>query len=56
MYFWWQRLLSQRKVRNYAREKEELALLYAWAKIVEARQKGELPAWEGIRIVRERDV
>jgi len=53
----WQRLLFWRKVRNYyAREKETMAELHAWAKIVEARQKGELPAWEGIRIVRERDV
>jgi len=52
----WQRLLFWRKVRSYAREKEIMAELYAWTKIVEARQKGELPAWEGIRIVRERDV
>jgi hypothetical protein len=52
----WQRLLFWREVRNYAKEKETMAKLYAWTKVVEARQKGELPAWEGIRIVRERDV
>jgi len=53
---WWQRLLFWRKVRSYAKEKERMAKLYVWTKVVEARQKGELPAWEGIRIVRERDV
>jgi len=52
----WQRLLFWREVRNYAKEKETMAKLYAWTKVVDARQKGELPAWEGIRIVRERDV
>ncbi len=52
----WQRLLFWREVRNYAKEKETMAKLYAWTKVVEARQKGELPAWEGIRIVRESDV
>jgi hypothetical protein len=52
---WWQRLLFWRKARNYTDQKEAMAELYAWAKIIEARQKGELPAWEGIRIVRELD-
>ena len=52
---WWQRLLRH-EVANYAKEKEDMAAVYAWTKIVDARQKGELPAWEGIRIVRERDV
>jgi len=41
---------------NYTEKKEIMAALCAWTKIVEARLKGELPAWEGIRIVRERDI
>jgi hypothetical protein len=53
---WWQRLLSWQKVEGYVKQREKYTELYAWTKIVEARQKGELPAWEGIRIVRERDV
>jgi hypothetical protein len=28
--------------------------MYLWLQIVMAREKGNLPAWEGIRIVRER--
>lgn len=31
-----------------------LLRLYWWLQIVKARRKGELPAWEGIRIVREK--
>jgi len=31
-----------------------MAELYWWAVIVDARQEGKLPIWEGIRIVRER--
>jgi len=52
-YSWWQKLF---KLRSYTDEKEAMAAVYAWTKILEARLKGELPAWEGIRIVRERDV
>jgi len=52
---WWQQLFG-RKVESYTEEKEKMIALYAWTKIIEARQKGELPAWEGIRIVRESDV
>lgn len=53
---WWQRLLSWQKVEGYVKQREKYIELYAWTKIVEARLKGELPAWEGIRIVRESDV
>jgi len=52
-YSWWQKLF---RLRSYTDEKEAMAAVYAWTKILEARLKGELPAWEGIRIVRERDV
>jgi len=51
---WWKQILFWRKEKVSHIEKN--VSLYAWAKIVEARQKGELPVWEGIRIVRERDV
>lgn len=52
---WWQRLLRWRKTENsYADEKKHLAKLGAWSLITTARQEGQLPAWEGIRIVRDR--
>ena len=49
---WWQRWFKKRP--NYSDEKQFMAELYAWLQIVIAREKGELPAWEGIRIVRDR--
>ncbi len=52
---WWQRLLRWRKTENsYADEKKHLAQLGAWSLITTARLEGQLPAWEGIRIVRDR--
>lgn len=52
---WWQRLLHWHKLKNsYTNEKKYLAQLGAWSLIITARQKGKLPAWEGIRIVRDR--
>lgn len=39
---------------KYNEQKELLQKVAGWVKMVEARIKGELPAWEGIRIVRER--
>jgi energy-coupling factor transporter ATP-binding protein EcfA2 len=44
------------KSHEFHEKKDALKVLCTQIKIVEARQKGELPAWEGIRIVRERDV
>jgi hypothetical protein len=49
---WWQRLRSK---TSYQWEKHELAKLYTWLQIVIAREAGQLPAWEGIRVVRERE-
>jgi energy-coupling factor transporter ATP-binding protein EcfA2 len=52
---WWQRLLHWHKLKNsYTNEKKYLAQLGAWLLITNARQEGKLPAWEGIRIVRDR--
>ncbi|MDM8557693.1 NACHT domain-containing protein [Candidatus Parabeggiatoa sp. HSG14] len=51
--FWWKRWLFRRKV-DYTEDKEAVLNLYWWLQVVMAREKGELPAWEGIRIVRER--
>jgi hypothetical protein len=52
---WWQRLLRWHKIKNdYTDEKKHLAQLGAWSLITTARQEDDLPAWEGIRIVRDR--
>jgi len=56
---WGTRLLPLRFRENIiknSQDKQIILQLYWWFAIVTARQKGELPAWEGIRIVRERDV
>jgi energy-coupling factor transporter ATP-binding protein EcfA2 len=50
----WKQIFWQRKEVPHNIERN--ISLYAWAKIVEARLKGKLPAWEGIRIVRKSDV
>jgi energy-coupling factor transporter ATP-binding protein EcfA2 len=47
-----QRLLYRRP--NYGQEKKFMLNLHRWLRIVVAREEGQLPAWEGIRIVRER--
>lgn len=39
---------------NYDNEKNMMLSLYWWLRIIVARQEGQLPAWESIRIVRER--
>lgn len=54
-----EKLLPQRlrdNMRKNARNRQIILQLHWWFAITTARQKGELPAWEGIRIVRERDV
>jgi hypothetical protein len=38
---------------NYTEEKQLMQDTYWWLQIVLMREAGELPAWEGIRIVRE---
>jgi energy-coupling factor transporter ATP-binding protein EcfA2 len=40
---------------SYHKEKRTLSNLYRWLQIVIAREEGKLPAWEGIRVVRERE-
>jgi len=39
---------------NYGKNKNMMLSLYWWLQIIVARQQGQLPAWESIRIVRER--
>jgi hypothetical protein len=39
---------------DYAEEKDAVLIAYIWLEIIMQREKGELPAWEGMRIVRER--
>lgn len=42
------------KKTDYAVEKDAVLTAYLWLEIVIQREVGELPAWEGIRLVRER--
>lgn len=50
----WRRLLRRRKGGDAIEEAQQATLeLYWWLQIVLAREEGKLPAWEGIRIVRE---
>jgi len=44
----WQRYPSQ-----YAKEKKLILNLHWWLRVVIAREEGQLPAWEGIRLVRD---
>jgi len=57
---WWQRWLSRRRIdynKNKQNEDKQAILnLYWWLKFIMAREEGKLPAWEGIRIVREREL
>lgn len=51
---WWQRLLRRRREdKSIAEAQQDTLDLYWWLQIVLAREEGKLPAWEGIRIVRE---
>jgi hypothetical protein len=50
---WWRRLFS-RGAGEWEAEKQTALDLYWSLKIIAAREEGKLPAWEGIRIVRER--
>ncbi|MEM6613781.1 MAG: hypothetical protein AAF652_16290, partial [Cyanobacteria bacterium P01_C01_bin.72] len=44
----------ERKNQEYAQKKDNIFQLYAYLVLMDQRQKGNMPAWEGIRIVRER--
>jgi hypothetical protein len=44
----------QRSPSPYAEERQIVQEAYWWLQIVLAREAGELSAWEGIRLVRER--
>ncbi len=42
------------KERNKNKDAQQYALhLYIWSQLILARIEGKLPAWEGIRLVRE---
>ena len=51
---WWQLWLYRQK-SDYSKEKQVILDFYWSLQIVMAREQGQLPAWEGIRIVRERE-
>jgi hypothetical protein len=51
---WWQRWWPRQKQTDYAEEKDAVLVGYIWLEIVMQREEGTLPAWEGIRLVRER--
>jgi len=53
---WRQRWLSRRSRIDYNEDKQDILNLYWWLQIVMAREEGKLSAWEGIRIVREREL
>jgi hypothetical protein len=50
---WWKRWLSRCRKIDFSEDKQNLQNLQGWLKIIIAREQGKLPAWEGIRIVRE---
>ena len=52
---WWKRWFSRLRQSDFAEDKQDILNLQEWLKIVMAREAGKLPAWEGIRIVRERE-
>ena len=41
---------------DYGKNKQAILNLYWWLQLVMAREEGQLPAWEGIRIVQERNL
>jgi len=50
---WWKRWLSRQRKDDFSEDKQDILNLQGWLKIIMAREEGKLPAWEGIRIVRE---
>ncbi|MCP4701908.1 MAG: NACHT domain-containing protein [Gammaproteobacteria bacterium] len=51
---WWQFWRWGEKKSDYNIQKRTMLGLHWWLTLVNARAEGKLPAWEGIRIVRER--
>ena len=49
---WWQKLLGAKSA--YEADQQTVLQAYWWMQILLLREEGKLPAWEGIRIVRER--
>ena len=45
----------EQKSKKFARKRDNIFQLYAYLVLMDQRQKGNMPAWEGIRIVRERE-
>jgi hypothetical protein len=52
---WWKASLSRRHKIDFSKEKQVFLDFKEWLKIVMAREAGTLTAYEGIRIVRERE-
>jgi hypothetical protein len=50
---WWIKWLPRGKAGDYREERQRVLELYWWAQITLGRMEGKLPAWEGIRLVRE---
>jgi len=55
---WWDKLLYpgriSKRIEERRQRKQMILQLHWWLVITTARQAGQLPAWEGIRIVRDR--
>ncbi|MCB1920169.1 MAG: SUMF1/EgtB/PvdO family nonheme iron enzyme [Candidatus Competibacteraceae bacterium] len=54
---WYKRLWPKRTEADFTHDEQRLDAtldLYAFSLLIDERRKGNLPAWEGIRIVRER--
>ncbi|MBF0606649.1 MAG: NACHT domain-containing protein [Candidatus Magnetobacterium sp. LHC-1] len=51
---WWKRMIGIKRKNAYYEQQQQAALhLYLWSRLTLARIEGKLPAWEGIRLVRE---
>ena len=50
---WWQRMRGH-KSNDFTTEKQIILNFHWWLQIIILREQGKLPAWEGIRIVREK--
>jgi len=49
----WERWLKIHRKGKWESEKKVNLEMYWWLQIVRFRESGELPAWEGIQIIRE---
>ncbi|KJU86091.1 signal transduction protein with Nacht domain protein [Candidatus Magnetobacterium bavaricum] len=50
---WWKRALRIKSRNAYEYNQQAALSLYLWSQLTTARVEGKLPAWEGIRLVRE---